>query len=148
MKYFIKVVNNSSLIDRVSLNEIFLSGFNDVQSVSKSKIYSITGTVSMKEIKYICENLLVDPVIEQYQINKFETFKNGTRVNIWYKPLVLDVVAKNIEIGIKYLGINKELEIHSGSQITIFPKIDKKITTQIIKKIFMNELIQKLEIVQ
>lgn len=148
MKYFIKIVNNNKLIDEPSLKEIRLLGFDNVESVIRSKIYSISGEISSKEIKFICENILVDPIIENYQINKPETFKNSSKVNIWYKPLVLDIVAKNVEQAIKYLGITKKLEVHSGTQVTFFPRIKKDDVIHIVKKIYMNDLIQFCEILK
>ncbi len=149
MKYFIKIVNNNNLVDMFSLNEIHLQGFTKVQSVSKLKIYKILGKISKKEIEYICEKLLVDPIIERYYINKKEYLKNITRINIWFKPLVLDIVAQNVYKAIGYLNMkNYNLEVYSGTQVTIVPKINKKIAEQIIKKFFMNELIQTYEILK
>lgn len=147
-RYFVKIINNQNLIDFASISEIKLLGFHEVKSITKHKIYSICGDIGIKQVNLICEQLLVDPVIEQYQVNKVELIKNVSRVNIWYKEGVLDVVANNICKGVKYLDIKTPLEVHCGTQITFIPKIGLQQIDKILKKVFINELIEEYKILK
>jgi len=147
MKYIIEIIplksENESLI-----KELNLSGLKNIKRVIKNKIYSISGNIDKNKIDFIAKELLVDPIVENYKIlTKIKKNPSQTIVNIWYRPEVLDVVSLYVKKGIKYLGLEEELEIHSGTQIWITPKVEEKKIKSIIEKNFMNPLIQQYEII-
>jgi len=147
MKYIVEIMllkpENENLV-----KELNLFGLKNIKRVIKNKIYSISGDIDKNKIDFIAKELLVDPIVENYKIlTKIKKNPSQTIVNIWYRPEVLDVVSLYVKKGIKYLGLEEELEIHSGTQIWITPKVEEKKIKSIIEKNFMNPLIQQYEII-
>jgi len=147
MRYIIEIMSLKSEDENLA-KQISLFGLKNIKKVIKNKIYLISGDIDKNKIEFITKELLVDPIVESYKILT-KVKKNPTRtiVNIWYRPEVLDVVSLYVKKGIKYLGLEEELEIHSGTQICITPRLEKKKVKDVIEKIFMNPLIQQYEII-
>jgi len=92
--------------------------------------------------------LLVDTVVENFEIySKAKKVKDKTVVNIWYKPEVLDVESMYVKKAMKYINSDEQVELHSGKQVVLIPKLNNDIVKAVIEKIFMNPLIQYYEIV-
>ena len=147
MKYLVEIILLKSENENL-VKELSLFGLKNINKVIKSKIYLISGDIDKNKIEFITKELLVDPIVESYKILT-KVKKNPTRtiVNIWYRPEVLDVVSLYVKKGIKYLGLEEDLEIHSGIQICITPRVEQKEIKNVIEKIFMNPLIQQYEII-
>lgn len=150
MKYIVEIIpiskNFNYLLDEINV----ISKFK-FKEVKLAKIYSFLGNITKEELVFVIENLLVDPLVEEYRFyeNNLKLKKQNslTVVNIWYKPAVLDVVANTISNAIKYLGIKEPLEIHSGTQVIFRPKTEEKYIKEVLEKIFVNSLIQYYEII-
>lgn len=138
-------INNTKLIDEI---KIVCSRLKP-EHVSVYKIYSFHGEISQRWLIHITKTLLVDTVVEDFVVlsKAKKTTSNETIVNIWYKPEVLDVEALYVLKAIKYVGFNRSLEVHSGKQIRILPKVNEEDVKNIIEKIFANPLIQYYEII-
>ncbi|MFN3550915.1 MAG: hypothetical protein ACK4WJ_03810 [Endomicrobiia bacterium] len=146
MKYIVKVT--TKIKNDILLSQIKSLGYKNIDGVSSSKLYLFKGNISKDTIFYITKVLLVDPVIEEYQIlSKFKKEKDKTVINIWNKPQVLDVVAIYVLKGIRYLGIEENVEVHTGTQLCILPQQNEIKIKSIVEKIFMNPLIQYYEII-
>ncbi len=147
MRYIVVISTKSQTQNLRLLNLIKTLNYKEVREIYSSKIYSFDGDIDEKQIQKIASILLVDPVVEVFKVVKeIHPLKNSTIINIWYKPEVLDVEALYIGKAINYLGINNNLEIHSGLSFTLKPKIKKEISQLIVEKLFMNPLIQYYEI--
>lgn len=151
MKYTVEILPINKKFDYL-LDEINMISKFKFKNIKLNKIYSFSGDITEKELTFIIENLLLDPLIETYKFydnNNLEKIKDTSSivVNIWYKPSVLDVVANTISNAIKYLGIKKSIEIHSGTQLNLRPLSGKKYVKEILEKIFVNSLIQYYEII-
>jgi len=147
MKYIVEIMllkpENENLV-----KELNLFGLKNIKKVIKNKIYSISGDIDKNKIDFIAKELLIDPIVENYKVlTKIKKNPLQTIVNIWYRPEVLDVVSLYVKKGIKYLGLEEEIEIHSGTQIRITPKVEETQIKNVIEKIFMNPLIQQYEII-
>ncbi len=146
MIYFVKII--PKIKNNFLLHQIKSLGYGNIKEVNFSKIYFFKGDINKDKILYITKVLLVDPVIEEYQIlSKFKKEKDRTFINIWYKPQVLDVVAMYVLKGIKYLEIIQNFDVHTGTQLCIYPKANINKIKNIVEKIFMNPLIQYYEII-
>ncbi|MEN3013955.1 MAG: phosphoribosylformylglycinamidine synthase subunit PurS [Endomicrobiia bacterium] len=146
-KYIVEIIpKNKDYKDLI--NEINTISPVKIHRMNINKIYSFSG-VNDSEITFIVETLLVDPFLENYKVKKKKQKKENndkTIINIWYKPAVLDVVANTISNAVRYLGINKSIEVHSGTQLILEPAIKEKYVKEILEKIFLNPLIQYYEI--
>lgn len=147
--YLVEIVHKYKTNNEKLLKEIHLLGYKNVTNVLDFKIYRIICKLNIEKIKFICEKLLIDPIIETYKINpKNDLSNNKIIIHTWYKPSVLDVVGLNIIKGIRYLGITTQIEVSSGTGFVIQYKqfkLDKHDIEKIVKKLFINELIQEYE---
>lgn len=145
MKYFVEI---SLKIKNKKFEDLLKFEFKSIKEINTKKLYCFIGNIEKQKIIYIAKNLLVDPIVEDYKVlTKFKKNPKEIVVNIWYKPQVLDVVALYVLKGIRYLGIKEEIEIHTGSQVCVKPRLKENILKNLIEKNFMNPLIQKYEIV-
>ncbi|MDW8055857.1 MAG: phosphoribosylformylglycinamidine synthase subunit PurS [Elusimicrobiota bacterium] len=120
-----------------------------VKDVYIYKLYCFSGKVSFSKVYDITNTLIIDPVVENFEIySEVEKSRKETKVNIWYKPEVLDVEALYVRQAIKYILPEDNFEVHTGKRVIFIPRImDKKKIIPIIEKIFMNPLIQTYEII-
>lgn len=150
MKYIVEIIPTNKNFDYL-LDEINMLSEFKFKEIKLNKIYSFSGDLTKEELTFIIENLLVDPLVEEYSFYEKNVRKkkhnSSILINIWYKPAVLDVVANTISNAVKYLGIEKSLEIHSGTQLSLKPTADKRYIEEILDKIFVNSLIQYYEII-
>ncbi|MCX7911014.1 MAG: phosphoribosylformylglycinamidine synthase subunit PurS [Endomicrobia bacterium] len=146
MKFLIEIIPTNKNFSEL-LKEINSLSSVNIKNIKVNKIYSFIGEISEEEVIFVIENLLLDPLVEKYRFYKEKIDKktNATIINIWYKPAVLDVVANTISNAIKYLGINRDIEIHSGTQIEIRPSLNEKFIKEFLEKTFINPLIQYYE---
>lgn len=146
MKYIVKVIpkiKSNNLLEQVKS-----LGYKNLERISLNKLYMFKGNIEKEKIFYITKVLLVDPIVEEFQIySSIKRSDSQTIINIWYQPQVLDVVSLYVAKGIKYLGIKENLEIHTGIQFYISPKYDEKKIKDLIEKNFMNPLIQYYEVI-
>lgn len=148
MKYIIEIIPLKEKNNEKYTKSILTLGYKSVKEVLTRKIYLFKGEIKKHILHVIASHLLIDPVVEHYNIvKKISKSKNETVVNIWYKPQVLDVEAMYVKKAIQYMNIKDKFVVSSGFQLRFRPKITHKVVSNIVEKLFMNPLIQYYEII-
>ncbi len=114
--------------------------------VVTNRLYKIEGELSMDQMQKAAEALLVDPVVESWQVidlgKKPKKGKGrGFVLDIWPKPGVTDPVGETVRKGLRDLGFFKLNSSSSGLRY-IFPKLQEpEIIETIAKRNLSNELV-------
>lgn len=118
----------------------------DVKEVLTSKLYKFDGNVSTKDLKKISEELLIDPIIQSYNISKKRKVENSICVNVWYKKGVTDTVAETVLKGVRDLKIMTKLKVSTGQRYIIRGLSQPEKIDLICQRILANTIIQDYEI--
>ena len=138
------------VVSKARLKDIKTAGYDANFSFKTEHIYKIEGTLSEQDLLKIGEDLLVDPIIQNFQVNTKDTdarYKNFYIADVWLKKGVTDTVGETIENSIKTLGINAETRVNTGFRYLLPNKLDKKLVEEMVVKLLMNGVIQECKIV-
>ncbi|MEM2850119.1 MAG: phosphoribosylformylglycinamidine synthase subunit PurS [Candidatus Bathyarchaeia archaeon] len=86
-------------------------GISGVESVKTVQVYQLVGRLDEGDVRMLCEELLHDPVIQQYsyveEIDASPLFKapNSWSVEVKLKPGVFDSLAESVLKGAEVIGI-------------------------------------------
>jgi len=130
--------------------DIFDLGINvsDIKktiSVKIAHLYEISSEVNSDKIKNICNNLLVDSIIQQLFINS-DSSENNSTVEVYYKTGVTDSVAETIKIGIDDMGFKDFFKIRTGKKYYFSGSLSKQELKKIAEKVLSNTVVQEYKI--
>ena len=119
-------------------------GISGVKKVNVSQVFIISGDISEADAKRIAEELLADPVTEEYSIGSGLRAKGkGQRVvEIAYKPGVMDPVEESARKAIKDMGIYGVKFLRTERKYHIEGKITENDFKNICEKLLYNKVIQ------
>ncbi len=119
-------------------------GFNGIVEVRVVTVFLLEGEISRPEAKRIGDELLVDPIVEQYSFDLKLPLQSSTHhvVEIAYNPGVMDPVESSTIKGIRDLGILGIRAVRTAKQYHINGKLTDKQLTSITSRVLMNKLIQ------
>ena len=80
----------------------------DVSQVRVVSVFLLEGNISREEVKRIGDELLIDPIVEQYSFDLKLPLQSSTHhvVEIAYNPGVMDPVEASTIKGIRDLGVD------------------------------------------
>ena len=118
----------------------------DVSQVQGVSVYLLEGDISREEVKRISDELLVDPVVEQYSFDLKLPLQSASHhvVEIAYNPGVMDPVEASTIKGIRDLGITGITAVRTAKQYHLYGKITLKQLEAITSRVLMNKLIQHM----
>jgi phosphoribosylformylglycinamidine synthase II len=116
---------------------------NKIKEVKFVYVYLIEADFQESNIRRICEELLIDPVTQDYSyrgsISSEEEYKV---VEIAYNPGVMDPVEDSAKKAIRDLGIKDVEEVKTAKKYLIKGNFSKKEILSISEKILFNKIIQ------
>jgi len=121
-------------------DDILLLGISSVEKVCINQIFYIEGKLSISDIEKLTNEVLVDPAIEEYSINKLLD-REGKTTTILYKPGVFDEegeTLKEVANNLKY----KVTRTKTGKRYIFKGKLSEKELEKIQNRLLMNDLIQ------
>ncbi len=121
-------------------DDIRLLGISGVEEVCINQIFYIEGFLSISDIGKLTNEVLVDPAIEEYSINKL-LGREGKTTTILYKPGVFDEEGETLKEVAKSLNY-KVTETKTGKRYIFNGKISEKELEKIQNRLLMNDLIQ------
>ena len=121
-------------------NDALLLGISSVEKVYITQIFYIEGKLSISDIEKLTNEVLIDPAIEEYSINKLLK-REGNTVTIVYKPGVFDEEGETLKEVAKSLNY-KITETKTGKRYIFKGKISEKELEKIQNRLLMNDLIQ------
>lgn len=124
------------------LQDIVDLGINGVESVRTAAIYWIEGMLDEIAIHRIGNELLADPITQQYSIEQIHTLENQWTIEVQYKPGVTDAVGDSTVKGINDLGISKVSSVRTGKKFSIVGELNTDEIENISKRLLMNDVIQ------
>ena len=116
----------------------------EVSQVRVVSVYLLEGKISREEIKRIGDELLIDPIVEQYSFDLKLPLQSATHhvVEIAYNPGVMDPVEASTIKGIRDLGMTGITAVRTAKQYHIYGKLSAKQLESITSRVLMNKLIQ------
>ena len=119
--------------------------------VTTNRLYRLEGELTLAQVHKAAELLLVDPVIEVWQVvdlaRKLKKGKGrGFVIDVWPRPGVTDPVGETVKKGLRDLGFFKITSSSSGIRY-IFPRIlEPQVLETLAKRNLANELVHNVTI--
>ena len=116
----------------------------DVAQVRVVSVFLLEGDISRDEVKRIGDELLIDPIVEQYSFDLKLPLQSATHhvVEIAYNPGVMDPVEASTIKGIRDLGMTGITAVRTARQYHIHGKLSAQQLGSITSRVLMNKLIQ------
>ena len=151
-------------------NDIQDLGIKKVKRVKTAQIYLIEGKISQSQTRTICQDLLIDPLIQEYQTTKSlraiakqsheiatsSALKSGLLamtskfnpwiVEVWFKKGVTDTVAESAAKGIRDMGIKGVKNVRTGKKHLLFGSLSPKEVEIICQRLLANSIIQNYSV--
>lgn len=149
MQYVIEIGYKDNILDALgeSVNkDIHDLGIKTVSKIKSVQIYKIDAGLNFAQIEDICCKLLIDPITQEYVINKSIDAAASEKhfvIEVWFKKGVTDAVADTMITGIKDLGFPAgQLTVHTGAKYIIYGKLTAKEAENIAHKLLANSIVQ------
>src|SRR5574344_1897967 len=134
------------VISKSKKNTMIISGYNTDFCIKVEHLYEFLGLVSNNDLEAIADKLLVDPIIQKYSINsdiQDSRYNDFYVIDVWLKNGVTDSVGETIERSIKTLEINGDIKVKTGIRYLVEKKYSIDIVENMIKKLFVNSVINE-----
>ncbi len=116
-----------------------------VKEVKTVQVYLLSGQLDGIDIKRICENLLIDPVTQDYSCDgSIHDEKDFKVVEVAYNPGVMDPVEESAIKAILDLGIDGIRTVRTAKKYLIKGSLSHNEINSIAEKIIYNKVIQHL----
>ena len=132
-------------------NDIQDLGIKKVKRVKTAQIYLIEGKISQSQKKAICQDLLIDPLIQKYHIKTQHSTLNTQHskcwiVEVWFKKGVTDTVAESAAKGIRDMGIKGVKSVKTGRKYLVFGSLSSEEIETISQRLLANKVIENYSI--
>ncbi|MBM3244862.1 MAG: phosphoribosylformylglycinamidine synthase subunit PurL [Candidatus Omnitrophica bacterium] len=149
MLYKIEVKDRPGIFDCIgegTKRDILDLGIKSVEEVAFAQVYNIEGQLSGQEAKMICEELLIDKVVQGYSINEPPEQPNSgiTVVEVAYNPGVMDPTEESVLKGMRDLGIRGKATVKTAKKFIIKGNLSKDELETVCDKLLYNKLIQHI----
>lgn len=137
-----------NLISSLGLKGIFCDGI--------SALYRLEGNFAPTEVEKISRELLCDPVVEDFHVDKLPENKNIFFADVWYKPGVTDAVGDSVLKAIHDLKIVSVNKAFAGTRYVFSTSksnrnrnlpVEKNVA-DFVNKQLLNPLVQECKIVK
>ncbi len=147
MIWRVEIKQKSGLLDSAGsavLKDLTDLGLSQVERVRVVSVYLLEGDIDRNQVKTICEELLVDPVVEEFGFSFSQTKESSDHhiVEIAYNTGVMDPVEASTIKGILDLGITGIKAVRTAKQYHIYGHLSPKDIEHITNRVLMNKLIQ------
>ncbi|MBN1526840.1 MAG: phosphoribosylformylglycinamidine synthase subunit PurS, partial [Candidatus Omnitrophica bacterium] len=116
-----------------------------IRQVKTALVYLLEGDISGEELKHICEDLLIDPVTQEYSYNSGLFDESEYKVvEVAHNPGVMDPVEESAKKAILDLGIGGIRAVRTAKKYLIKGDLSAAEINSIAKKLLYNKLIQHI----
>jgi phosphoribosylformylglycinamidine synthase len=126
------------------LREIHELGVKSAEAVQSAKVYLIEGDFDQAFAKMVAEELLADPVCEEYYIGRSKApagLARATLIEVHLKSGVTDPVAESVTAAMADMGV-KVGGVRTARKYVLLGQITQKQAEMISKKILANDCIE------
>jgi phosphoribosylformylglycinamidine synthase II len=120
--------------------DILLFDISSIEKIWINDLFFIEGNLSIFDVEKLTNEILIDPAIEEYSINKLLK-REGKTTTIVYKPGVFDEEGETLKEVAKSLNY-KVTETKTGNRYIFKGKLSEKELEKIQNRLLMNDLIQ------
>ncbi len=119
-------------------------GITTVTQARVRDIYLLDGSLSEAEVSRICQELLADPVVQEYSYGEAPTSpgQQAHVIEVAYNPGVMDPVEESINKGIRDLGISTVDRVKTAKRYFLWGELSKQELETICDKLLVNPVIQ------
>ena len=119
-------------------------GITTVTHARVRDIYLLEGRLSEAEVGRICQELLADPVVQEYSYGEAPTSpgQQAHVIEVAYNPGVMDPVEESIIKGIRDLGISTVDRVKTAKRYFLWGELSKQELATICDKLLVNPVIQ------
>ena len=123
--------------------DILDSGIKGITGVETGSIFLIKGKISPASLKKVAQELLADPVTQEFYSEKRALPKGAVSVEVWFKEGVTDTVGETARKGMADLSITGEFAVSTARRYLLYGKnISEKKVATIAGRLLANEVIQ------
>jgi phosphoribosylformylglycinamidine synthase len=149
VEWKIEIKNKKSVFDPSGngiKKDILDLGIKGVKKVNVAQVFIISGDITESDAKRIAEELLADPITEDYAVNNVRRATCGAQriVEIAYNPGVMDPVEESTRKAIKDMGIYGVKSFRTERKYFIEGKIAEGDFNNICEKLLYNKVIQHI----
>lgn len=147
MSWKIEIREKKGIFDSIGegiKRDILDLGIEDVLSVEFIQAYTLEGNIDKEEVEFICHELLVDKISQEYLINPNcgARINNEFMIEVAYNPGVMDPVEETALKGIRDLKIEGIESVKTARKYIIKGRISSRELKTICDKLLCNKLIQ------
>ena len=124
-------------------HQIIELGIDTVTAVRSVKLFFLVGELSEGDLRRVAEELLIDPVIEEYLIASSDTANGVAVVEVHLQPGVMDTVAASAEQAIKDMGIPVE-SVRTGRRYELIGAVSDAQRETIARGLLANPVIEDI----
>jgi len=117
-------------------------GITTVKQARVSDIYFLEGSLDETGVRRICQELLADPVVEEYYCNEVPPPQGSHLIEVAYNPGVTDPVEESIRKGICDLGITTVESVRTARRYLLWGELSDEAFQSICDKLLVNGVIQ------
>jgi len=117
-------------------------GITSVKRVRVSDVYFLDGELDETKIRRICEELLTDPMVEQYSYGEATPSNDAHLIEVAYNPGVMDPVEESVKKGIRDLGIATVESVKTAKRYLLWGEPSEEDLQSICDKLLVNSVIQ------
>jgi phosphoribosylformylglycinamidine (FGAM) synthase PurS component len=145
--YLIEVAHKPGVTDPVGkglTHDINHLGLARVKGVRSAQLYRLMGRLSETERKRIAQELLCDPIIQDYREDtpvKSERKQGAWVIDVWYKTGVTDAVGDSVLKGIRDLNIQGVKEVRAGMRYHLQGISRQEVADRIAQALLANPLV-------
>lgn len=114
-------------------------GLNEAAEVKTVRVYRLQG-VDTEEARFLAGHLLADSITEAYEVDQGSDLTDPNRVEVAYKPGVMDPVAASIKKAAEDLGVKPEA-VSSSTEYS-FSGLAPSEVREVVSRLLVNRTVQ------
>ena len=118
-------------------------GIDSVSAVRSVKLFFISGDLSDDDVRRVSEELLIDPVTEEYFVGSTVAGEDAPVIEVHLKPGVMDPVAASAERAIKDMNLPVET-VRTGRRYELAGTVGKDQRETIARRLLANAVIEDI----
>lgn len=146
--YFVEVTLKKQYRDRHGEHvrqDAIEAGVKQVRNVTAAPLYRFEGGLQESDVRRIAEQLLVDPITEQYRLHAgpLPARAGKKSVQVWLKPGVTDTVAESVAKAIRDLGVTQDVTIKTGHVFSFEGALGTAALRTLVERLLVNTIVQE-----
>jgi phosphoribosylformylglycinamidine synthase subunit PurSL len=126
------------------LKDILDLGISSVTKTRVTNVYLLEGKLGEADVKRICDELLADPIVEEFTYREKAPPADAHVVEVAYNPGVMDPVEESVKKGISDLGIDAVTAVRTAKKYLLWGEISEETIQTICYKLLVNSVVQHI----